>query len=69
MEDSFTSELDAGTVTPLGGDLLTLGAFTNGTLTITGAGNGGAEANMVIPDVQTTNGVVHVIDRVLLPNL
>ncbi|MEX0996300.1 MAG: fasciclin domain-containing protein [Flavobacteriaceae bacterium] len=69
LEDSFTSELDAGTVTPLGGDPLTLGAFTNGTLTVTGAGNGGAEANMVIPDVQTTNGVVHVIDRVLVPNL
>ncbi len=67
--DSFTSELDAGTVTPLGGDPLTLGAFMNGTLTVTGAGNGGAEANMVIPDVQTTNGVVHVIDMVLLPNL
>jgi len=69
LGDSFTSELDAGAVTPLGGDPLTLGAFTNGTLTVTGAGNGGVEANMVIPDVQTTNGVVHVIDRVLLPNL
>lgn len=67
--DSFTSELDAGTVTPLGGDPLTLGAFMNGTLTVTGAGNGGATANMVIPDVQTTNGIVHVIDMVLLPNL
>jgi uncharacterized surface protein with fasciclin (FAS1) repeats len=67
--DSFTSELDAGTVTPLGGDPLTLGAFMNGTLTVTGAGNGGAQASMVIPDVQTTNGVVHVIDMVLLPNL
>lgn len=65
----FTSELDAGTITPLGGDDLTLGAFTNGTVTITGVGNGGEVANMGIPDVQTTNGVVHVIDRVLLPNL
>jgi uncharacterized surface protein with fasciclin (FAS1) repeats len=64
----FTSELNAGTVTPLGGEDLTLGAFTNGTLTVTGAGNAQA-AKMVIPDVQTTNGVVHVIDRVLLPNL
>ena len=36
---------------------------------ITGLGNGGEVANMVIPDVQTTNGIVHVIDRVLLPNL
>lgn len=64
----FTSELNEGTLTPLGGEDLALGAFTNGTLTITGAGNAQA-AKMVIPDVQTTNGVVHVIDRVLLPNL
>ena len=68
-DGKFTSELSAGTVTPLGGDDLTLGAFTNGTLTVTGAGNGGEVANMGIPDVQTTNGIVHVIDRVLLPNL
>lgn len=65
----FTSELNAGVITPLGGDPLTLGAFTNGTLTVTGAGNGGEVGNMGIPDVQATNGVVHVIDRVLLPNL
>lgn len=68
-DGKFTSELNAGTVTPLGGDDLTLGAFTNGTLTVTGVGNGGEVANMAIPDVQTTNGIVHVIDRVLLPNL
>jgi uncharacterized surface protein with fasciclin (FAS1) repeats len=24
-------------------------------------------ANMVIPDIQCTNGVVHVIDKVLVP--
>lgn len=68
-DGKFTSELNAGTVTPLGGDDLTLGAFTNGTLSVTGVGNGGKVANMAIPDVQTTNGIVHVIDRVLLPNL
>lgn len=65
----FTSELSGGAITPLGGDDLILGAFQNGTLSVTGAGNGGEAANMGIPDVQTTNGVVHVIDRVLLPNL
>ncbi|WP_026450360.1 fasciclin domain-containing protein [Aequorivita capsosiphonis] len=65
----FTSELDAGILSPLGGDPLTLGAYTNGTLTVTGVGNGSAVANMAIPDVQATNGVIHVIDRVLLPNL
>lgn len=62
----FTSELNAGSITPLGGTNLTLGAFTNGYLTVKGMSNMEA-ANMVIPDVQTTNGVVHVIDKVLLP--
>ncbi len=62
----FTSELNGGTVAPLGGTNLTLGAFNNGTLTVKGNGNT-VVANMVIPDVLTTNGVVHVIDRVLLP--
>ena len=63
----FTSELPAGTsVTSAGGDPVTLGAFTNGVFTVQAKGNA-APANMVIPDVQCTNGVVHVIDRVLLP--
>lgn len=62
----FTSELNAGTINSLNGQTLTLGAFNNGTLTVKGAGNASA-ANMAIPDVQTTNGVVHVIDKVLLP--
>lgn len=62
----FTSEMNAGTVTPLGGTALTIGAFSNGVLTIQGKSNK-IVAKMVIPDVQTTNGIVHVIDRVLLP--
>lgn len=62
----FTAEMNAGLVAPLGGTALTFGAFNNGTLTIKGNGNTQV-ANMVIPDVLTTNGVVHVIDRVLLP--
>lgn len=62
----FTSELSGTTETPLGGTALTYGAFNNGTYTVKGNGNT-AVANMVIPDVQTTNGIVHVIDRVLLP--
>lgn len=62
----FTSEMNAGTVLPLGGTGLSMGAFMNGSLTIKGNGNS-VVAQMVIPDVLTTNGVVHVIDRVLLP--
>lgn len=62
----FSSEMNGGTIAPLGGVDLVLGAFNNGTLTVKGNGNTIA-ANMLIPDVLTTNGVVHVIDRVLLP--
>ncbi|TYZ09234.1 fasciclin domain-containing protein [Hymenobacter lutimineralis] len=61
----FTPQLPAS-ATPLGGSPLTFGPFTNGVLTVKGASNPTA-ASMVIPDVQCTNGVVHVIDRVLLP--
>jgi len=67
-DGKFTSELDAGIISPLGGDPLTLGAYTNGVLTVAGVGNA-QPANMAIPDVQATNGVIHVIDAVLLPNL
>ena len=67
LGNRFTPELPEGVVTAFGGRSLTLGAFTNGVLTVKGNGNGTNVANMVIPDVQCTNGVVHVIDRVLLP--
>ncbi|SFQ52924.1 Uncaracterized surface protein containing fasciclin (FAS1) repeats [Hymenobacter arizonensis] len=64
----FTSELpENAVVASAGGAPVALGAFTNGVLTVRGNGNGTNTANMVIPDVQCTNGVVHVIDRVLLP--
>lgn len=63
----FTAELpDGTTIASAGGAPVTLGAFANGVLTVKGAKNT-MPANMVIPDVQCTNGVVHVIDRVLLP--
>ena len=63
----FTPELPENTsVASAGGAPVVLGAFTNGVITVKGAKNT-VPANMVIPDVQCTNGVVHVIDRVLLP--
>lgn len=68
----FTPELpESSTVASAGGTMLTLGAFNNGTLLVKygdgSASNRALSANMVIPDVQCTNGVVHVIDRVLQP--
>jgi uncharacterized surface protein with fasciclin (FAS1) repeats len=63
----FTSELPEGTtISSAGGAPVQVGAFANGVMTVKGASNT-VPANMVIPDVQCTNGVVHVIDRVLLP--
>ncbi|GGG35868.1 fasciclin domain-containing protein [Hymenobacter glacieicola] len=63
----FTPELPENTtVTPLGGTALSLGSFAQGMLPVQGKSNP-APARMVIPDVQCTNGIVHIIDRVLLP--
>ncbi|MBH8567503.1 fasciclin domain-containing protein [Microvirga sp. STS02] len=63
----FTPELPENTsVASAGGAPVALGAFKSGVITMKGSGNT-VPANMVIPDVQCTNGVVHVIDRVLLP--
>jgi uncharacterized surface protein with fasciclin (FAS1) repeats len=63
----FTPELPENATIVLSSvtSTLTFGPFTNGALTVKGSGNI-TPANMVIPDVQCTNGVVHVIDRVLL---
>lgn len=63
----FTPDfIENTTVSSFGGAPVQLGTFTNGTITVKGTNNT-TPANMVIPDVQATNGVVHVIDRVLLP--
>ena len=63
----FTPEfVDNSTVSSFGGATLQLGTFTNGVITVKGPKNT-TPANMVIPDVQATNGIVHVIDRVLRP--
>jgi uncharacterized surface protein with fasciclin (FAS1) repeats len=65
----FTSQLNGGNIPRalnLNNQEITLGAYTNGYLTVKARGNA-TPANMVIPDVQCTNGIVHVIDKVLLP--
>lgn len=61
----FSTNLANGPVTTAQGSDVTVAVGTG--VTVTGAGNGGAASNVVAADVITTNGVVHVIDRVLLP--
>lgn len=63
---TFTSEQSSTTATTAGGNTLTYSPFQNGVFTILG-NNNTVPANMVIPDIQCSNGVVHIIDRVLLP--
>lgn len=61
----FTSEMNAGTIQNLNGTNLTLGDYKNGVLSVKGP-TSTTTGNMVIPDIQTTNGVVHIIDKVML---
>jgi uncharacterized surface protein with fasciclin (FAS1) repeats len=51
-------------VTTLGGDIT---ANVSGGATLTDAN--GRISNIIATNVQTTNGVIHVIDKVVLPNL
>lgn len=53
-------------LTTLQGGTVTAGVSTTA-LTVTGKGNGGTASNIGGPDITATNGVVHIIDRLLLP--
>ncbi|MFD2569423.1 fasciclin domain-containing protein [Spirosoma soli] len=62
---SATFQDGADVVTAQGGSVRF--NVSGGKVTITGKGNGTNAANITQGDLGTTNGVVHVIDRVLLP--
>lgn len=59
----FSSDLVPGNVTTLNGSI-TIAAVANG---FTVRGGNGTAANIATANVLATNGVVHVIDQVLLP--
>ena len=66
---AFSSDLNNGNLTMLAGGSTTVN-LTNGTSggpTITGNGNGGNKSNIIATNIVCRNGVVHLIDKVLLP--
>ena len=66
---SFSSDLTNGNLTMTTGGTAVVN-LTNGIAggtTITGSGNSGNASNIISPNIIARNGVVHVIDRVLLP--
>lgn len=66
---AFSSDLANGNLTMLasGTTSINLTNGTNGGPTITGNGNAGNRSNITAANIVARNGVVHVIDRVLLP--
>ena len=51
----------------LAGGNTTVSLTAGGGPSLTGNGNGGNRSNIVATNIMCRNGVVHVIDRVLLP--
>jgi uncharacterized surface protein with fasciclin (FAS1) repeats len=63
----FSSDLSNGaTPATLAGATVTINLQGN-SARVTGQGNGGEASNITATNIMATNGVVHVIDRVLLP--
>lgn len=62
---AFSSDLVAGPLTMFAGGTTTI-SLTGGA-TIKGNGNGTNASNIIATNIMCRNGVVHVIDRVLLP--
>jgi len=61
----FSTNLVNGNVTTAQGGNVSVSLGTG--VQVTGLGNNGSAANVVVPNVVATNGVIHAVDRVLLP--
>ncbi len=66
---AFSSDLTNGNITMLasGSTMVNLTNGSSGGPTITGNGNNSIKSNITATDIVCRNGVVHLIDRVLLP--
>jgi uncharacterized surface protein with fasciclin (FAS1) repeats len=63
---AFSPTLRTGELTTVQGTALAVAITAKG-ITVTGKGNPAVAGNLLQTDLTCTNGVVHVIDRVLLP--
>lgn len=63
----FSTNLASGSVNAAGGGPLAIVVGTSGAVTVAGRGNSTATANVTRVNIVATNGVIHLIDRVLLP--
>jgi uncharacterized surface protein with fasciclin (FAS1) repeats len=61
----FSSDLSAGNVPTVQGQNVTIGL--TGGATVTGVGNAGNPSKIIAVNALASNGVIHQIDRVLLP--
>lgn len=64
---AYSPTLVNGPITTFGGGSLTVTAGANNAVSILSRGNGTNAANVTRADINATNGVIHKIDRVLLP--
>lgn len=66
---AFSSDLSNGSLSMFAGGNTTINLTngTNGVPTITGTSNGGNKSNITATNIVCENGVVHLIDRVLIP--
>jgi uncharacterized surface protein with fasciclin (FAS1) repeats len=63
----FTPLISTGSsLTTVQGGTITYATSTTA-ITVTGKGNGSTASNIIFPDIPATNGVVNVVDRLLLP--
>ena len=64
---AYSPTLVNGPITTFGGGSVTVAVGSNRAVTLLSKGNGTTIANVIKADINATNGVVHKIDKVLLP--
>jgi uncharacterized surface protein with fasciclin (FAS1) repeats len=64
---AYSPTVVSGPITTFGGGSVTATVGSNSAITLLSRGNGTNAANVTTADINATNGVIHKIDRVLLP--